>query len=105
MTEYQANVSAFDFSPHTLWYYGLGLAGEAGEAVDFIKKIYRPGPSPYGLPVLSDAEKHKLVLELGDTLWYLTRIASLLGVTIGEIAQANIEKLTERRAQKGAVTG
>ena len=34
--------------------------------------------------------------ELGDILWYLTWLCSEFGFSLGEVAQANIDKLRER---------
>ena len=35
-------------------------------------------------------------LELGDVLWYISALADDLGVTLEEVAKANIEKLQSR---------
>lgn len=84
--EYEKTLSKFDVSNGELWYYGLGLAGEAGEATDKIKKWYRD----------NNRDTQGLVAELGDTLWYLTRLASKLGVSLESVAQGNVDKLTAR---------
>lgn len=84
--EYEDSLATFDKSPGTLWYYALGLTGEAGEAAEKIKKYYRDG-------VLDD---RGLAKELGDLLWYLTRIGTLIGVDLESIAKGNVEKLTAR---------
>ena len=68
-------------------YCGLGLAGEAGEAVDKIKKWHRDGK----------IEPTQVVLELGDALFYLTRIANVLGYTLDDIIDLNVTKLIDRR--------
>lgn len=61
----------------------LGLNGEAGEVADIVKKvIYHE----------HDLHEEKLILELGDVLWYLSDIATTLGVTLEYIAMKNIEK-------------
>lgn len=67
--------------------YGLGIAGEAGEVADLIKKAIFHGHS------IKTTEVKK---ELGDVLWYLSQIASSAGLTLEEIAIANIEKLKKR---------
>ena len=71
--------------------YGLGLTGEAGEVADLIKKHIGHG---------HELDVGKLKLELGDVLWYVTGLAQVLGLTLSEIAQANINKL-ERRYPAG----
>jgi NTP pyrophosphatase (non-canonical NTP hydrolase) len=67
--------------------YGLGLTGEAGEVADIIKKSQF-----HGHVVESDEVKK----ELGDVLWYLSQIARVAGLTLEEIAVANIDKLKRR---------
>lgn len=67
--------------------YGLGIAGEAGEVADIIKKeVGHKHP----------ADPLKILNELGDDMWYLTRIAAEYGFTMEEVAIANIKKLKER---------
>lgn len=67
--------------------FSLGLAGEAGEVADLIKKhIY------HGHPL----DKEKLVKELGDCLWYVTGMAWALNVGLARVATVNITKLRKR---------
>jgi len=42
--------------------------------------------------------------ELGDTLWAIAEIATRLGLTLDEIMEYNIEKLTDRKS-KGVIDG
>lgn len=65
----------------------MGLAGEAGECVDLVKKERFQG---------HDLNREKLVEELGDVLWYIAETASGLGVSLDEIADKNLEKLHKR---------
>lgn len=76
---------------HRVVYPTLGLAGETGEVVEKIKKIIR---DKEGHP--SEEDKELLTLELGDVLWYLTQIASDLGIELEDIAKENIKKLYSR---------
>src|SRR3990167_591722 len=75
-------------------YCALGLAGEAGETVDKVKKWHRDGT----------IDKHSVALELGDTLYYLTRLANTFGFTLEQIQVMNVEKLLSRK-QRGVLTG
>lgn len=68
-------------------YYALGLGGEVGEVLEKIKKSHRDG-------VL---DVRQLELELGDVMWYLSRLAGFHGLTLRGVLAANVEKLSSRR--------
>ncbi len=65
----------------------LGLAGEAGEFANLVKKM-----TAHGHPF----EKIALEDELGDVLWYLAEAATAAGLDLGEIANQNVQKLIKR---------
>ncbi|MDV3427036.1 MAG: nucleoside triphosphate pyrophosphohydrolase family protein [Bacillota bacterium] len=65
----------------------LGISGEAGEVTDYIKKVVFHGHK---------LEKEKIILELGDVLWYLSYISKVIDVPLEKIADMNIEKLKKR---------
>jgi NTP pyrophosphatase (non-canonical NTP hydrolase) len=65
----------------------LGLAGEAGEFANLIKKL-----SAHGHDISAEA----LADELGDVLWYLSEAASASGLALTHIAEQNIAKLRAR---------
>ena len=65
----------------------LGLAGEAGECCDLLKKHqFQDGREI----------KEKMIDELGDVLWYVSEAATALGIWLDQIAEHNIEKLKKR---------
>lgn len=76
---------------HPIVYPTLGLVNEAGELAGKVKKIFRDKDG-----VISDADRDALKYELGDVLWYLAQIATELNLSLDEIAQANIDKLSSR---------
>lgn len=76
-------------------YCGLGLAGEAGEVADEIKKTIRNDNG-----IITPERREKLKLELGDVGWYWLRIMKELGFTVDEVIEANIKKLTKRYEQR-----
>lgn len=85
---YQESAARFHTpDPVRLAAYGLGIAGEAGECADLIKKHIG-----HGHPL--DVEKLKL--ELGDVLWYVAGLATVCGLTLGDIATTNLAKLEKR---------
>lgn len=96
--DYQQWTASIYESGQELWYYALGLAGESGETVDAIKKGYRHYSDSPPLNV------EKVLLELGDTLWYAARIASHLGYSLTKVMDMNREKL-EMRARERNING
>lgn len=82
---------------------GLGLTGEAGEAAEKIKKWLR-GDVAAGKVTLE--EHHRLLqAELGDVLFYITKLAHLHGWTLNDIAFNNYEKLHGRKVRNGTLRG
>lgn len=77
-----------------LYYAVMGLAGEAGEVANKVKKLIRDG-------ILNPS----VVLdELGDVLWYCAAVASELDGDLSEVAQNNLDKLYDR-LDRGVVQG
>lgn len=92
--EYQHEASQTALYPKRLSnldYPTLGLAGEAGEVANIVKKIQRD----FGGEI-TDEIRQKLKDELGDVLWYISACADELGLNLEEIAEFNIEKLAKR---------
>ena len=93
--------SEFAFYPGMLLYPALGLAGEAGEVVEKVKKLVRDDEMPLDErfdTTQIDAEKRlEIAKELGDVLFYIAMIADDIDYTLGEIAEMNIEKLADRK--------
>ncbi len=75
-----------------LYYPTMGLAGEAGEVCNKIKKIMRDQDG-----VVSPEQKHEIAKELGDVLWYLATLATELDSHLGCIAEYNLQKLADRK--------
>lgn len=65
----------------------MGLAGEAGEVVDLVKKHQHHGV---------ELDHEKLKKEAGDVLWYLQYLCLVLGVHLDDIALQNVYKLRLR---------
>jgi NTP pyrophosphatase (non-canonical NTP hydrolase) len=96
--EYQSEASRTALYPNrlkNLEYPTLGLAGEAGEVANVVKKIQRD----FGGEI-NDETRLKLKDELGDVLWYVSACADELGLTLAEIARYNVEKLSKRHNRK-----
>ena len=65
----------------------MGLAGESGELIDHLKKWVGHG---------HDLDRTYLLMELGDILWYVAEIATVVGIDLGEVARVNERKLRTR---------
>lgn len=65
----------------------MGLCGEAGEAIDLVKKHLHQG---------HPLDKDKLVKELGDIAWYLAETAYALDFPLEIVLRKNLEKLKNR---------
>ena len=72
----------------------MGLCGEAGEAIDIVKKHLAQG---------HELDREGLIKELGDVAWYLAEAATALDLDLEDILRANLEKL-ERRYPDGFST-
>ncbi len=81
-------------------YPTLGLVGESGEDAEKIKKVYRGDNGG----VMTEQVKQELAKELGDVLWYLTQLATELGLSLDEIAEKNLDKLYSRK-DRGVLSG
>lgn len=65
----------------------MGLCGESGEIMDYIKKWQFQGHT---------FDPNKVIDELGDVLWYCAELAAGLAVNLATVAKLNIEKLKRR---------
>ena len=82
-----------------LYYPALGLAGEAGEVCEKIKKIMRDQD---GTLLVENAEE--IAKELGDVLWYVANIACEINESLADIAEMNLQKLKDRK-DRGVLKG
>jgi len=70
-----------------LIWLALGLAGEVGEVVDYIKK---------GLLHQHGLDKGKLEEEIGDVLWYIANLCTKLDMSLSDVMERNVRKLRTR---------
>ena len=77
-----------DLQPERLLLNGLmGLNGEAGEAIDILKKHLFQG---------HELDTAHMAKELGDVAWYLAVSANAIGYDLETIMQMNVDKLKAR---------
>lgn len=96
-----------------VFYPALGLTGEVGEFIEKVlqmsthagkvanqvKKIIRDDDSECNVSRMDEIAK-----ELGGVLWYLSAIATDLGLDLGVIAQENLDILASRQ-KRGVIQG
>lgn len=90
--------AAYPEAGDTFTYPALGLAGEAGEVADKIKKLMRNEGKLRPSEVSLEA-KAELMKELGDVLWYVSQLATEFGESLDTIAATNLDKLASRKAR------
>lgn len=77
----------------------FGLVGESGEVAEKFKKLIRDKDGK-----ISEADKQEIVKELGDILWYVNSVSSLLGSSLEEVATKNLQKVLSRK-ERGVTRG
>lgn len=94
--EYSSKVAKTAHYSNGLMYTVLALGGEAGELQNEYKKHLRD----HTLEVIPNEDRRtRMLLELGDILWYTTRTAHELGSSLQEVAVMNVAKLEVRYAK------
>ena len=68
----------------------VGMSAEAGEFTEIVKKMVFQG-KPW-----NDANKHHLVTELGDIMWYVANACMALEVSFDDVVATNVKKLEKR---------
>lgn len=101
LSEYQRLSRRTAAYPREAWlaYPALGLAGEAGEVAEHVKKSIRDD----GGAVLPE-RRTAMAKELGDVLWYLAQLATELDLDLDDVARMNLDKLLSRQ-QRGVLAG
>jgi len=99
--EYQEAASKTAIYPatHRVLYPALGMAGEAGEVANKVKKLVRDG-----LEKQPDDWRQQIASEIGDVLWYCAALAHDLNIPLSQIASQNVDKLMARK-EAGTISG
>ncbi len=94
--EYQIEAEKTAIYPkeHEIVYPALGLAGEAGEVANKVKKMLRDGTF----------NRDDVAGEIGDCLWYIASLCRDLNFDMGYIARCNLDKL-HSRMERGTIKG
>lgn len=95
--EYQKEMCGNSFcneNKDKLFIYLLGLSGETGEVAEKFKKMLRDQNGE-----MTATFKEEVKKELGDVLWYVSAISHELGISLEDVAKANVEKINSRKAR------
>tara|TARA_B100000700_G_scaffold322040_1_gene422643 strand:+ start:3021 stop:3350 length:330 start_codon:yes stop_codon:yes gene_type:complete len=102
LNEYQLKARKTALYPNVgdnIIYPTLGLAGEAGEVAEKVKKVIRDRKGKF-----TESDKDSIKKELGDVLWYIAQLGSEIGFDLNSIAEANLQKLSSR-FDRGVIGG
>ena len=96
MNAYQkaASETAIYRAEHAVIYPALGLAAEAGEVANKVKKILRDGKF----------DRDAIASEVGDCLWYIAALCRDLNINMSDLALDNLDKLYDRK-KRGVLGG
>lgn len=89
-SEYQErawSTAIYENKGSNLVYVAEGLYGESGEVSEVIKRTHRK----------ENVEVHKLMLELGDFLWYTAGVCSELKFSFEEVARLETTELYDTK--------
>lgn len=99
--EYQAETKKTSIYPNVgrnFTYPAFGIASEAGEIADTLKRVVRDKKSVYG-----EADRELIKADIGDLLWYAAALASEFELRFDDVATYNLEKLA-KRMREGTLT-
>lgn len=101
LTDYQISALETAVYPeqYNIIYPALGMAGEAGEVADKVKKVIRDNNSQF-----TEEKKREIAKEIGDVLWYCAVLAHDIGFSLEEVGRMNIDKLKSRQ-KRGKLSG
>ena len=93
-------------------YMMLNLVGEVGEFAGKIAKAIRKQDAAIdhnsllteSRHVMTDEKITELRKEAGDVLWQLSGLCRVMGWSLEEVAEENLEKLADRK-QRGVIDG
>lgn len=102
INEYQKKAHTFaDYPVPTIngtsmpWTYPVqGLGEECGEVQGKLAKALRDCNGK-----IDNERRKEIIKELGDVCWFVAELSTLMGVSLEEVMQGNIDKLESRKAR------
>jgi NTP pyrophosphatase (non-canonical NTP hydrolase) len=96
LNDYQQQAMGFRLASADTMYALLNLSAEVGELHSLVAKSIRDG--------MKEQYSENVQKELGDIMWMLAAIAADYNMSLVDIAQKNLDKLTSRKAN-GTIQG
>lgn len=97
LNEYQKQAHKYAIYKGQLYPF-LALASEVGEVLGKVSKLTMRDHNYY-VDALSEENRIDLLRELGDCQWDLAEAAGVLGATLQDITDMNLNKLADRKAR------
>jgi NTP pyrophosphatase (non-canonical NTP hydrolase) len=94
--------SSFDSTKRSylrMMYCATGIAGEAGEIAEHMKKMLRDDKM---MPTVERREA--LFKEVGDLMWYVSQFCTEMNFSMSEVMEHNLVKLQSRK-ERGVLHG
>ena len=88
-----------DLTPETAHnlHMAVGIAGEAGELCNKIKKMMRDG-------LTKEELRDTIKGEISDCMWYVAALATEFNLSFSDILSFNLNKLYDRK-ERGVISG
>lgn len=101
----QTGITAVYPPDRALEYLTLGLVGEAGEVANKLKKVIRGDyKNPKLASKIPEEVRDQIIDELGDVLWYVAQLTTVLDTRLSSCMEKNLHKL-QKRQEKGTLKG
>lgn len=92
--EFCMNTAIYPNRHKNVQHTALGLAGEAGEFANKVKKVQRDQGGR-----ITHESREAMAEELGDALWYIAMAADEINLSLESIVKKNVDKLTSRKSR------
>ena len=97
--QFESRTTAIYPEDQGMAYETIGLASEAGEVCNKIKKIIRDDGGE-----ITDEKRSQIMGELGGTFWYMARLCDRFGFRMSDVMRHNLDQLLDRQ-KRGKLQG
>jgi NTP pyrophosphatase (non-canonical NTP hydrolase) len=98
---WKSGAAAQDMDDKDVAIVSIGLSGETGEALEYVKKYLRDGKDPrFDGSSTPSSRSEEFKNELADVLYYWCRLVRWAGYLPSDVIKANVDKLEARHASR-----